>query len=294
MEKVNWMRKILKLNLVAALALTISVVGNGQSVPNKKPLTVTSADGVSIAYETFGKGSTALVFVHGWSCDKSYWKGQIEYFSKAYRVVNIDLGGHGESGLGRKDWTIYSFGIDVAAVIKHLSLERVILIGHSMGGDVSADAALLLPGRIAGLIMVDVYKKLGAGRPAEQIDAFVADFSVDFAPKVQKLVRSMFLTNADPSLVEFVAKDMSSAPPAVALSAMRSSFTHSRQITHDFEHLKLPVVALNPDNEPTDVESMRNHGVDVIIMLGVGHFLMMEDPKRFNELLETAIKEILN
>jgi len=294
MEKVNWMRKILKLNLVAALALTISVVGNGQSVPNKKPLTVTSADGVSIAYETFGKGSTALVFVHGWSCDKSYWKGQIEYFSKAYRVVNIDLGGHGESGLGRKDWTIYSFGIDVAAVIKHLSLERVILIGHSMGGDVSADAALLLPGRIAGLIMVDVYKKLGAGRPAEQIDAFVADFSVDFAPKVQKLVRSMFLTNADPSLVEFVAKDMSSAPPAVALSAMRSSFTHSRQITHDFEHLKLPVIALNPDNEPTDVESMRKHGVDVIIMPGVGHFLMMEDPKRFNELLETEIKEILN
>ena len=294
MEKVNWMRKILKLNLVAALALTISVVGNGQSVPNKKPLTVTSADGVSIAYETFGKGSTALVFVHGWSCDKSYWKGQIEYFSKAYRVVNIDLGGHGESGLGRKDWTIYSFGTDVAAVIKHLSLERVILIGHSMGGDVSADAALLLPGRIAGLIMVDVYKKLGAGRPAEQIDAFVADFSVDFAPKVQKLVRSMFLTNADPSLVEFVAKDMSSAPPAVALSAMRSSFTHSRQITHDFEHLKLPVIALNPDNEPTDVESMRKHGVDVIIMPGVGHFLMMEDPKRFNELLETAIKEILN
>ena len=293
MEKVNWMRKILKLNLVAALALTISVVGNGQSVPNKKPLTVTSADGVSIAYETFGKGSTALVFVHGWSCDKSYWKGQIEYFSKAYRVVNIDLGGHGESGLGRKDWTIYSFGTDVAAVIKHLSLERVILIGHSMGGDVSADAALLLPGRIAGLIMVDVYKKLGAGRPAEQIDAFVADFSVDFAPKVQKLVRSMFLTNADPSLVEFVAKDMSSAPPAVALSAMRSSFTHSRQITHDFEHLKLPVIALNPDNEPTDVESMRKHGVDVIIMPGVGHFLMMEDPKRFNELLETAIKKIL-
>ena len=294
MEKVNWMRKILKLNLVAALALTISVVGNGQSVPNKKPLTVTSADGVSIAYETFGKGSTALVFVHGWSCDKSYWKGQIEYFSKAYRVVNIDLGGHGESGLGRKDWTIYSFGTDVAAVIKHLSLERVILIGHSMGGDVSADAALLLPGRVAGLIMVDVYKKLGSGRPAEQIDAFVADFSVDFAPKVQKLVRSMFLTNADPSLVEFVAKDMSSAPPAVALSAMRSSFTHSRQITHDFEHLKLPVIALNPDNEPTDVESMRKHGVDVIIMPGVGHFLMMEDPKRFNELLEAAIRVILN
>ena len=287
------MRNILKFNLLTVLALIISVVSNGQTVPGKKPLTVTSDDGVSIAYETFGKGSTALVFVHGWSCDKSYWKGQIEYFSKAYRVVNIDLGGHGESGLGRKDWTIYSFGTDVAAVIKHLVLERVILVGHSMGGDVITDAALLLPGRIAGLVMVDVYKKLGTGRPTEQIDAFVADFSIDFPPKVQTLVRSMFLTNSDASLVESVAKDMSSAPPAVALSAMRSSFMHSRQITHDFEHLKLPVIALNPDNEPTDVESMRNHEVDVIIMPGVGHFLMMEDSKRFNELLETAIKKIL-
>ena len=287
------MRNILQLNLLTVLVLTISVVSNGQTVPNKKPLTVTSADGVSIAYETFGKGSTALVFVHGWSCDKSYWKGQIEYFSKAYRVVNVDLGGHGESGLGRKDWTIYSFGTDVAAVIKHLGLERVILIGHSMGGDVITDAALLLPGRIAGLVMVDVYKKLGTGRPTEQIDAFVADFSIDFPPKVQTFVRSMFLTNSDASLVEYVAKDMSSAPPAVALSAMRSSFMHSRQITHDFEHLKLPVIALNPDNEPTDVESMRSHGVNVTIMRGVGHFLMMEDSNRFNELLETAIKKIL-
>jgi len=288
------MRNALKFKpLFILLALTISTVVSGQSPPNKKTLTVTSTDGVSLACDTLGNGSTALVFVHGWSCDKSYWKDQLDYFSRTYKVVTVDLGGHGESGLGRKDWTIYSFGSDVAAVIKHLGLERVILIGHSMGGDVIADAALLLPGRIAGLIMVDVYKKLGSGRSTEQIEKFVNDFSVDFAPKVQKLVRSMFLTNADPALVEFVAKDMSSAPPVVALSAMRSSFTHSRQITHDFEHLKLPVIALNPDNEPTDVESTRNHGVEVIIMPGVGHFLMMEDPKRFNELLETAIKKIL-
>ena len=288
------MRNELKFSSVlTALALTISLLVSGQSSPNQKPLTVKSTDDVSIAYETFGKGSTALVFVHGWSCDKSYWKAQIAHFSKSYQVVTVDLGGHGGSGLGRKDWTVYSFGTDVAAVMKQLNLERIVLVGHSMGGDVIADAALLLPGRVAGLIMVDTYKKLDGGRPMEQINAFVSDFSVDFAPKVHGLVRSMFLTNSDPTLVESVAKDMSSAPPAVALSAMRSSFMHSRQITHDFEQLKLPVIALNPDNEPTDVGSMQKNGVEVIIMPGVGHFLMMEDPKRFNELLETAIKKIL-
>jgi pimeloyl-ACP methyl ester carboxylesterase len=270
----------------------MSLVVAAQSDPSKRKFAITTNDGVSIAYETSGNGSPAIVFVHGWSCDKSYWKGQIEHFSKTYKVVNVDLGGHGESSLGRQDWTIYSFGTDVAEVIKHLKLERVILVGHSMGGDVIADAAIQLPGRVAGLILVDVYKKLGSGRSMEWIDAFVADVTVDFSPKVQKLVRSMFLPASDPSLVDFVAKDMSSAPPAVALSAMRSSFTHSRQITHDFEQLKLPVIAINPDNEPTDVESMRIHGVEPVIMPGVGHFLMMEDPKRFNEFLESAIKKI--
>jgi pimeloyl-ACP methyl ester carboxylesterase len=294
MKKIKWMLIDLKLNLLTVLTVTISAVANGQSAPNKKPLSVTSTDGVSIAYETLGNGSTAIVFVHGWSCDKSYWKAQTEHFAKNYKVVAVDLGGHGESGVGRKDWTIYSFGTDVAEVIKHLKLERVILVGHSMGGDVIADVALQLPGRVLGLIMVDTYKKLGMGRPQEQIDAFVADFSVDFSTKVQKLVRSMYLPNSDPKLVEYVARDMSSAPPDVALSAMRSSFTHSRQITHDLEILKLPVIAINPDDQPSDVESMNKHGVELMILPGVSHFLMMEDPKRFNTLLDYAVQKLTN
>jgi pimeloyl-ACP methyl ester carboxylesterase len=279
--------------VLAALVLTVSMATALASIAQQQPLRVTTNDGVSIAFESYGKGRTAIVLIHGWSCDRSYWKGQIEYFAKDYKVVPIDLGGHGESGLGRTDWTIYSFGNDVADVIKELKLERVVLVGHSMGGDVIADAALMMQGRVAGLVLVDVYKKLGEGRPTEQIEAFIKELSTDFPTKVQSLVRTMFRPDADPTLVDFVAKDMSSAPPAVALSAAKSSFTHSRQITHDFEHLKLPVIAINPDNEPTDTESMRKHGVDVMIMPKSGHFLMIEDPKRFNEILNTAIKKIV-
>ena len=82
---------------------------------------------------------------------------------KNFKVVSIDLAGHGESGLERKSWTIEAFGGDVAAVVKKLGLKRVILIGHSMGGDVIAEAARQLPGQTVGLIMVDTYKKLRAG-----------------------------------------------------------------------------------------------------------------------------------
>ena len=49
-------------------------------------------------------------------------------------MVAVDLGGHGESGMGREHWTMEAFGDDVAAVVRGLGLERVILVGHSMGG----------------------------------------------------------------------------------------------------------------------------------------------------------------
>src|SRR4030095_213268 len=135
----------------------------------------------------------ALVFVHGWSCDRSYWEGQMDFFAKHFKVVAVDLAGHGESGLGRKDWTIEAFGDDVASVVNTLALQHVILIGHSMGGDVIAEAARRLNGRINGLIMVDVYKKLGPGRTPEEVHAFVSRLRNDFADSTRLLVRSMFL-----------------------------------------------------------------------------------------------------
>lgn len=272
--------------------MTVFFTVPGRSQSGKQSFKVITPDGVSITYEVHEKGSTALVFVHGWSCDRSYWRDQIQPFSERYKVVTLDLGGHGESGFGRTDWTIYSFGNDVATVIKELNLKRVILIGHSMGGDVITDAALQLPGLVTGLIMVDTYKKLGSGRSMDQVQAVVDELGTDFPANVERLIRSMFLPDADASLIDSVAKDMSSAPQDVALSAIKSSLTHSRQITHDLELLKMPVVAINPDNEPTDFESMRLHGVEVRIMQGAGHFLMMEDSEKFNELLETTIKKI--
>lgn len=252
--------------------------------------TTVSKDSIPISYEVHGKGTLALVFVHGWSCDKSYWKGQLQPFSQRYKVVAIDLAGHGASGLNRKDYTIESFGADVASVVERLDLKRIVLIGHSMGGDVIAAAARLLPrNRIAGLVMVDTYKKLGPGRTPAQVQALVAMLRPNFADSVRKLIRTLFVPSSDPSLVEWVTTDMSLAPPEVGLSAFEHSFNYSPEITKVLEELRLPTVALNPDNEPTDTASMNRYGVEVVILPGYGHFLMMEDPNRFNAALEKVI-----
>lgn len=277
--------------LFATIALIVGTSSETVGAQDARPTTgvVAAPDGVPIAYEVLGEGEPALVLVHGWSCDRSYWRGQMEPLSRRFGVVAVDLAGHGESGLGREAWTIEAFGADVAAVVEKLGLRRVILVGHSMGGDVIAEAARLLPGRVAGLIWVDTYRQLRTPRTAEQVAAFMAPLRADFPTNTSTLVRSMFLPGSDSALVERVAADMSSAPPAVALGALESALSYGRQMPRSLQELKLPVIAINPDNSPTDEASMKRYGVEVIYMSGVGHFMQMEDPERFNGLLLTAI-----
>lgn len=269
--------------------LALAPVCAGAAANNER---VASVDGERIAYETRGTGDLAIVFVHGWSCDRSYFKHQFESFSDRYTTVSLDLAGHGESTVGRKNSTIALFGADVAAVVRKLDLKRVVLVGHSMGGDVVVAAARLLKGRVVGLIWVDDYKDLGPPSSDADIEAFAAQFRADFPGMADKVVRSLFRADADPALVNRIAKDMASAPPQVGASSIESSFKYAREIPGALAELKLPVIAINADNGPTDAASLAKHGVKSVVMPGVGHFLMLEDPKRFDTLLASAIKEL--
>jgi len=65
-----------------------------------------SADTTPIEYHVSGSGDITLVFIHGWSCDSRYWRMQVPYFEGRYRVVTVDLAGHGHSGMTRTDYTV--------------------------------------------------------------------------------------------------------------------------------------------------------------------------------------------
>ena len=251
-----------------------------------------SADGISLAFEVLGAGTPTLVFVHGWSCDRRYWKGQLDEFAERHQVVAVDLAGHGQSGAGRVAWTMRSFADDVVAVADELRLDRMILIGHSMGGDVIVEAARRLPGRVAGLVWVDVYRTLREPRSDEDLELFLAPFRSDFVATTRDFVREMFVPSSDPELVEWVAADMAAAPPHIALSSLEHARTFLPEVIQGLREIRLPMVAINPDNEPTDVEALRRHGVGTVLMPGVGHFLFLEDPPRFNRLLGETIREL--
>lgn len=273
--------------LVVALLLVTGVGQNPSSVEGRSASAefVPSFDGVPIAFEVRGTGTPTLVFVHGWSCDRSYWDAQVETFTRRFEVVTVDLAGHGESGLGREIWTMSAFGLDIAAVLEEVGSERVILIGHSMGGDAIVEAARRMPDRVVGLVWVDTYKALGNPRSLDQVQEMLAPLRADFVPGVRDFVRDMFPEDADGSLVERIAVDMSSAPAEVALETLRSALTFDREMPVALQELDAPVVAINPHEPPTDIESLKKYGVEVVLMPGVGHFLMMEDPEGFNERL---------
>ena len=285
------MRKL----LIASFLLLESVMTAAATpaVAASRAPTVASADGVPIAYEVHGSGQPALVLVHGWSGDRGYWKEQIADLSPEYQLVLVDLAGHGESGLGRRDYTMEAFGDDVAAVVQKLGLAHVVLVGHSMGGDVIVEAARKLPGRVIGLVMVDTYKTLGNPVDPAKVQVFVGKFRKDFRGETQSFVRGLFGANADPKLVDRTARDMASAPPAVALSALENAFTHGPAVEAGLPVLKLPVRAINSDNAPTDYAALAKFGVKAVVMPGVGHIVMLEAPPRFNRSLDSTVKELV-
>jgi len=257
---------------------------------------VPSADGTAIAYETHGSGEPTLILVHGWSCDARYWREQLTHFAARHRVVTVDLAGHGHSGAGRDDYTMSSFGEDVRAVADAVGGDRLILVGHSMGGLVVAEAARLLPGRVLGLIGVDSLHDLGFPVTKEHAAEIIAPLEADFPAACRQFAASMIRPGMDADLAEWIQADMAAAPEEVAMSSMREYM--AQWITGAgpalFEELPLPVVAVCADLWPVDAEANRRHirSFEAIVLEGTDHFLMLGTVDEFNRALEEALAKI--
>lgn len=260
------------------------------------PSVAISQDGTPISYEVYGSGETTLVFVHGWSCDSRYWQKQLPVFSKKYRVVVFDLAGHGHSGLSRVNYRMSYFGEDVKAVTEAVGAERVILIGHSMGGAVIVEAARLMPDRVIGLIGVDTFNNVEFPATSEIIKNMLAPLEKNFKEGSKELVKGMLLPETDKNLREWILSDMSSAPPRIAISAVNDLLSRysTGESTEMFKGIKIPIIAVNADLEPTDIEANRKHmySFDTIIIKNADHFLMMAKPVEFNKGLQKAINRL--
>jgi pimeloyl-ACP methyl ester carboxylesterase len=187
-----------------------------------------------------------------------------------------------------------AFGEDVRAVTEAVGSKSVILIGHSMGGSVIAEAARLMPDRVVGLIGVDTLENIEYPMTAEELKKMTEPLEKDFRSGSRQFISGMILPTTDPQLREWIIADVSAAPPAIALSAMTEMMTQyiTGEAARIFEQLRIPVITVNGDLWPVDSEANRRHmfSYQAIVLEKADHFLMLDRPDEFNRELDKAIR----
>lgn len=253
---------------------------------------VRSFDGVEIAYTVAGTGATALVFIHGGLASRSFWARQLAELSASYRVVVLDLAGHGESGSNRAAWTIPAFGEDVHAVVDALGLTRVVVIGNSLGGPVALEAARLIGRRAIGVIGIDTLHLATVKISAADAAARGAAFRQDFAGACRGMVDMLFHPGTYPDLRAWAEQRMLAMQPEVVARMMEGFGGYDHEAA--FRAAGVPIRALNGDLWPTSVELNRTivPDFDVVVMQGAGHYPMLERPEEFNRLLVQIVREL--
>jgi pimeloyl-ACP methyl ester carboxylesterase len=269
------------------LVLAISGCASLQDRKQESIHTVLSADGSPISFAVKGTGEPTIVFVHCWTCDHDFWKHQIDYFSTNYKVVWLDLAGHGLSGSTRSDYTMEAFGQDVASVVEKAGGSKVILVGHSMGGPVAIEAANILGDKVVAVVGVDTfYTPFQYPKSEPEIEASVKPLKKDFIGTSQQIVQSMFTPNVDPELKASIVKHFSDANPEMGISAMYGIFRWNAQnVPSTLERYSNKLWNINA--APTGNEKALHESVTLIP--GVGHFVPQVKPEEFNDALSKII-----
>jgi pimeloyl-ACP methyl ester carboxylesterase len=266
--------------------------GRELSTEAPKPGKARSADNVEIVYTAQGSGKTAIIFIHGGFADHSFWSNQVAPFSRKYRVIALDLAGHGQSGKNRNKWNILMFAEDVRAVMEKEKIQQAVLVGNSLGGPVALETARLVPDKIVGIVAVDTFQLFLSQLPPDLIKGQVKALRSDFAGTMKKFARDVFHKDVDPKLLAYVEKKMLNNSEAVGVGMMESFFGYNMIGT--LKKLNLPIRCINGDMYPTQVEKNRAiyADFDAVILPRCGHYPMLEQPELFNRHLEEILEKM--
>lgn len=244
----------------------------------------TSLDKTRIHYKSYGKGSEALVLIHGWSCNLDYWRDQIPDFAKRNRVITLDLPGHGQSDKPELTYSMDLFARAVDAVLRDAGVKRAVLLGHSMGTPIARQFYRKYPQKTLAIVIVD-----GALRPfgdKKMMEGFIASFR---GPNYKEAGKQMFAAMAGPQLTTEMQEQLRASflntPQYVLVSAMEGMADDAIWGQDKINVPVLAIMAKSPFNPPDTEQFYRSiaPNLDFQMWEGVGHFLMMEKPKQFND-----------
>ncbi len=284
------MNKAVAVCLTAAIiCLFLSACDTNKAIVQDKELTAVSADGSRIAYGVSGQGETTLLFVHGWLCDHKTWQAQIDYFSNGYKVVWLDLAGHGESEANRRDFTISAFAQDVKSVLDKAGGEKVILVGHSMGGPIVIETAKLLGEKVTGIVAVEAFYTPLAAVPEEAKLSFIEKLKKDYPKALAGTVKSMFAQGADQDLMDSTYRGMLDNDHEMGVSSLYECIKwNSRKEPLELKRFSGKLCNIN--GAPAGNEKKLHESV--VLIPGAGHFVYRVKSEEFNAALETIIENL--
>lgn len=250
---------------------------------------LTVDDGCEVYYETTGSGR-ALVFAPGFMGITKIWRDQVKEFSKDYQCIAYDTRGSGRSDkpLPRVAYGVERHRDDLDEILTHLGADKVLVIGHSMGGNTACLYALKYPERTVGIVLVGSYATgqhiIQAGNTWDAIKNAVKtkQSRVDFYKAV--------------GLSEEIAMESANWPLYAILGNAQSFLDFD--VTERLSEIKCPTLIVHGDGDivcPLEPSAtfMRDKipNVSYEVFDGANHCPMSEAPQKFNEVLAKFLKE---
>src|SRR5262245_57463284 len=119
-------------------------------------LQAATVDGRKVWYTVHGDGKKNVALIHGWTCDETFWDAQVsDLIENGYRVITIEMPGHGHSEFPVGEYSMNLFARAVDAALTEAEVSRAVLVGHSMGGVVVRQFARMYPRKTVGMVFVD-------------------------------------------------------------------------------------------------------------------------------------------
>jgi pimeloyl-ACP methyl ester carboxylesterase len=240
-------------------------------------------DGARIHYVSYGKGSEALVLIHGWSQSVDAWRDQIPDLAKRNRVIAIDLPGHGKSDKPQVKYSMDFFARAVEAVMSDAKVKRGVLVGHSMGTPIARQFYRKYPDKTLAIVVVDgVLKPLAEPAMMKQMMEGLR------SPNYKEVIAQMFTGMMGPAMTPEVKDRVNSAtmntPQHVLVGAMEGMADPTIWADDKINVPVLAIMAKNPFFPPNIEEITRGlvPSLEFHMWQDVDHFLMMEKPKEFN------------
>jgi pimeloyl-ACP methyl ester carboxylesterase len=268
--------------LAFAVAFGVASTATAQNTPTAQEH-FAKLDNARIHYVNYGKGDEALVLIHGWTQNVDAWRDQIPDFAQRYRVVAIDLPGHGQSDKPQIAYSMELFARAVEAVMRDAKVKRAVIVGHSMGTPVARQFYRKYPEKTLAIVIVD-----GPLRPfgdKATMNQMIAGFrGPNYRDMVAQMLAGISGTNLSAEAKQRINTSSNNTPQYVLVSAFEGMADESIWGEDKINVPVLAIMAKTPLFPPNIEESFRTIApkMDFQMWDGVGHFIMMEKAKEFN------------